>query len=410
MTDPVLEHRESLDFEEDRYAALKLIDWFNLERVQKAKFLIIGAGAIGNEVLKNLALLGLGNIFIYDRDKIEMSNLTRSILFRASDCNQLKAKTAARALRDINPDVRVQWRSGDVVTALGLGLIRRMDVIIGCLDNRKARYHINKKCYQAGRPWIDAGIGHLNGHVSVFQPPQGACYECAFAEDDYDQVSLSCNRLASRHAVEGKIPTTPTMASIVAGIQIQEALKLLEYANWQGRTLVGRKFIYDGRVNKVGVINLPRRQDCYAHHTIKPEQIIELPEARAAQTTVGQLLQLVQEHLGAGATLSLNFDLALSVSCKYCHQTKELLSPWDKLFSEDVCCPHCGREGVLDYGTDLINTINESQAHFAMLRDLPLSRIKIPPLDILMGTGADSTTAYFELTGDKQGLLGAFKE
>ena len=80
-----------LDFQNDRDATLKLIDWFNISRIQSAKVLVVGAGAIGNEVLKNLALLGIGNIFIFDRDTIEMSNLSRSILYRASDSGRPKA-------------------------------------------------------------------------------------------------------------------------------------------------------------------------------------------------------------------------------------------------------------------------------------------------------------------------------
>lgn len=408
MSNVPLEQKELLDFAEDRYAALKLIDWFNLSRVQKAKILVVGAGAVGNEVLKNLALLGVGNIFIYDRDTIEMSNLTRSILFRASDCGQLKAETAARALMSINPDVRVQWQNGDVRFDLGVGLIRRVDVVIGCLDNREARLHLNGKCYRAGRPWVDAGIGQLNGQVRAFKPPHGACYECSFTDEDYQQVVVPCNRLASVYAVEGKIPTTPTIAAIVAGVQVQEALKLLAYEDWCGRTLVGRELIYNGTVEDVSISSLPRRGDCPAHGTWEPGQIVELPTMTAAQTTIRQLLQAVQEHLGAGATLSLNFDLALGVSCSHCRRKNMLLKPVGKLFREDLLCPQCGREGLLDPANDLTAAINQAHPHYATLRDLPLAAVNIPPLEILTGIGADGSKAYFELSGDAEKLFSAF--
>jgi molybdopterin/thiamine biosynthesis adenylyltransferase len=408
MRDAALGQLEFLDFEEDRYAALKLIDWFDFKRVQRAKMLVIGAGAIGNEVLKNLALLGVGNIFIYDRDTIEMSNLTRSILFRASDRDQLKAETAARALVAINPDINVQWQNGDIRFDLGLGLIRRMDVVIGCLDNREARWSINGKCYRVSRPWVDAGIGQLNGQVRVYQPPEGACYECPFTADDYQQAVAPCNRLASLYTSQGKIPTTPTIASIVAGVQVQEALKLLAYDDWHGRTLVGQQFTYNGTVEDVSIAMLSRRADCPAHRTLEAELIVELPAATAAQTTFGQLMSAAQERLGAGATLLLNFDLALGVSCSYCRQRRELLRPVGKLFQEDLRCPRCAREGMLDPMNDLTARVNEAQAHYATLRDLPLAAINIPPLDILTGIGADGSKAHFELTGDKDKLLGAF--
>ena len=220
-----IEIESTLDFKNDRDATLKLIDWFEIDRVRAAKIMVVGAGAVGNEVLKNLALLGVGHIYIIDRDTIEMSNLSRSILYRASDNGKSKAKSAARAVRDINPNVNVIWQDGDIRLDVGLGLFRRMDVVIGCLDNRHARMAINRRSWKIDRPWIDAGIGVLNGQVAVFQPGEGGCYECSFTQKEYEQVTIPCNRLASLYAKEGKIPTTPMIASIVAAVQVQEALK-----------------------------------------------------------------------------------------------------------------------------------------------------------------------------------------
>jgi molybdopterin/thiamine biosynthesis adenylyltransferase len=369
---------------------------------------VIGAGAIGNEVLKNLALLGVGNILIYDRDTIEMSNLTRSILFRDVDRNQFKSETAANALAAINPDVRVHWQNGDVRCDLGLGTIRRMDLVIGCLDNRESRLSVNSKCYRVGRPWVDAGIGQLDGYVRVFRPPDETCYECSFTEEDYEQIAVPCNRLASIYASEGKIPTTPTIASIVGAVQVQESLKLLAAGKWEGRMLVGREFTFNGTVLEVSIAALPRREDCPAHHTLRSEDIIELKNATSSQTTFGDLLQSIQEHLGKGATLLLNFDLAVSVSCKYCAKTKMILKAVTKLFQEDLNCSHCGRDGLLDPMNDLIARINETHRHYETLRDLPLAEVGIPPLDILTAVGLDGRESCFELTGDEEELMKAF--
>jgi adenylyltransferase/sulfurtransferase len=408
MSDTSPEEKQLLDFAEDRYATLKLIDWFDIDDIQKAKFLVVGAGAVGNEVLKNLALLGIGNLFIYDRDIIEMSNLTRSILFSAGDNGHPKAQIAARAVKVINPDIRVQWQNGDVRWDLGIGLIRRMDVVIGCLDNSEARLNINSKCYSAGRPWVDAGIGTLNGQVRVFRPPLGACYECTFTDDDYAQMAMPCNRLASMYAVEGKIPTMPTIASIVAGVQVQEALKLLSYDDWHGRTLVGRQFSYNGSVEDVSIAQLPRREGCPNHRPPETRRFIELPTAMASQTTFGELVQAIENHLGAGSTLLLNFDLALSVSCAGCRRVKQLLRPLGKVFLEDLVCPRCGREGMLDPVRDVTTSINRVHPHYGVLQKMPLAAVSVPPLDILTGVGTCGSEAYFELTGDRENLLGTF--
>src|SRR6478736_2679494 len=100
----------------DRYSRLRLIRWWDQDRLRAAKILVVGAGAIGNEVLKNLALLGIGHSWIVDFDTIDDSNLTRSVLFRESDRGQSKARVAARAMREINPGIHVHAIHGNVLT------------------------------------------------------------------------------------------------------------------------------------------------------------------------------------------------------------------------------------------------------------------------------------------------------
>src|SRR4051794_17673400 len=100
----------------DRYSRLRLIGWWDQERLRAAKVLVVGAGAIGNEVLKNLAQVGIGQVWVVDLDEIEDSNLTRSVLFRRADRGKSKAIAAAAAMRDINPDVCVTPIHGNVMT------------------------------------------------------------------------------------------------------------------------------------------------------------------------------------------------------------------------------------------------------------------------------------------------------
>ncbi len=70
------------NLKKDRLGTFEFISWWEREKVQKAKVMVIGAGALGNEVIKNLSLMGVGNLFIVDFDKVEAANLSRSILFR----------------------------------------------------------------------------------------------------------------------------------------------------------------------------------------------------------------------------------------------------------------------------------------------------------------------------------------
>jgi hypothetical protein len=151
----------------DRLGTFEFISWWEREKVQRAKVMVIGAGALGNEVIKNLALMGIGNLFIVDFDKVEAANLSRSILFREGDNNRSKAEIAAARAKSINPDIHVQYMNGDVTSQLGLGIFRRMDVVIGCLDNREARLAVNRFCYWVNKPWVDGAIQELLGHARI---------------------------------------------------------------------------------------------------------------------------------------------------------------------------------------------------------------------------------------------------
>src|SRR5438309_2249636 len=91
---------------EGRFARFEAIKWWNQELLRNSRILVIGAGALGNEVIKNLSLLGVGHLVIVDMDRIEKSNLCRSVLFRQSDEGAFKSAVAARAARELYPEIR----------------------------------------------------------------------------------------------------------------------------------------------------------------------------------------------------------------------------------------------------------------------------------------------------------------
>ena len=187
------------DFEEDQYSRLRLIPWWNQDRLKTATIMVVGAGAIGNELIKNLTLLGIGRILVFDMDDIENTNLTRSILYRRCDVGRYKAEVAVERAMEINPDVKAKAFVSNIIDDVGLGVFRRMDVVLGGLDNREARLHINQSCYHVNRPWIDGAIEALNGFARVFVPGHGACYECTMTRNRLDanqQAEIMCSAYA----------------------------------------------------------------------------------------------------------------------------------------------------------------------------------------------------------------------
>ena len=202
---------------EDRFSRYRLIGWWDQEKLRSARVLVIGAGALGNEILKNMALLGFANIVVVDLDSIEASNLSRSILYRAADVGRRKADAAADAVRNIYPDARVHPITANVVHGLGLGLFAWADVVLAGLDNREARLWINRACWKMSKPWIDGAIEGINGVARVFLPGQAPCYECTLGETDWAILNkrMSCNLLALEMTPRAKSqPRLPSLPSL----------------------------------------------------------------------------------------------------------------------------------------------------------------------------------------------------
>lgn len=290
MSDTMILSRDELTQEEDRFQRFSLIGWWDQQKMRQAKILVIGSGALGNEIIKNLALLGIGNLFIADMDRIENSNLSRSILYRASNNGELKATTAAKAAKAIYPEMNVQAFNGNIVYDLGLGVFRWADVILAGLDNREARLSINRNAWKVNRPWIDGAIEQIDGCARVFVP-DGACYECTMSETDWELLNKrrSCNLLSRDEMTTGKTPTTPTISSIIAGVQCQEAIKLLHGME----TIAGKGFVFNGITCDSYLVDYQRKDDCFSHDT--PEQIISISN-RSDQTTIGEFLKSIQKN------------------------------------------------------------------------------------------------------------------
>lgn len=371
----------------DRYASFGFISWWEQARVRAATVMVVGTGALGNEVLKNLTLMGIGRLFIVDFDTVEPGNLGRSVLFRESDSGLRKAEVAARAVKSLNPDVAVQAFHGDVNHDLGLGVFRRMDAIAGCLDNREARLSLNRFCWQLGKPWVDGAIEALLGYARVFWPGRGACYECTLTNRDYELINLrrSCGLLARENLLQGKVPTTPTAAAIVGGIQTQEVLKILHGMEVQP----GVSYVFNGLTNDSYTTRLPVKEDCLSHDEL--DEIVELPEARADTATPADLLETARDRLERDARLFLGYDLVVALRCRRCGTDESLLKPLYSLAESEARCPTCGELKIPDVVSEF--TGEESLAY------QPLRSLGVPPLAILAAYDGERSLGL-ELTGD----------
>jgi adenylyltransferase/sulfurtransferase len=374
--------------DDDRYSRLRLISWWRQERLAAASVLVVGAGALGNEVMKNLALLGVGTIYLIDLDVVEASNLSRSVLFRSEDASQPKARVAACRAMELNPGITVVPMRGDVITDLGLGLFADVDIVIGCLDNREARLWVNRQCWKVGTPWIDAGIQEIQGVVKVFVPPDSACYECAMTERDYQLLNLrySCPLLKRDDILAGKVPTAPTIASMMAALQVQEALKVLHGLP----VAAGTAMVFNGVGNQFYTTKLPFREDCLSHETYpRPTEL-----ALGAASTAADVFAKARDGLKGPLSLALNHELVLGVDCPRCDWRAEIMRPRMKVRQAESLCPKCAEPGRPEF----TSTASEDSP----LSGRTLADLGVPPYDIVRVDGAAGSQFYL-LAGDRGG-------
>ena len=162
---------------EDVFARQHLIPGWQQSVLKRALILIVGIGALGNEVARLLAMAGIGRLILCDPDKVSRSNLSRTVLFRESDIGQPKARTAAGALGSLAPWTEVDARDAPLAAAVGLAELRDATLVAGCLDSRAARLQLSSRCQKAAVPLLDGGTSAWGGEVG-FYPPDGACYGC----------------------------------------------------------------------------------------------------------------------------------------------------------------------------------------------------------------------------------------
>ena len=325
----------SHDLEEDRFTRFRQINWWNQDKISSTKVLVVGAGAVGNEIIKNLALLGFRQIVIVDLDAIELSNLSRSVLYRPDDVGRDKAGTAAAAATALYEESTIHPISGNILHEVGLGVFDWADLVFAGLDNREARLWINRCAWKMNRPWVDGAIEGINGVARVFLPGQPPCYECTLGETDWAilEKRMSCNLLTREELLSGKTPTTPTVSSVIAGVQVQEGLKLLHDLP----VLAGKGFVFEGLNHTSYTIEYTENPDCLSHETYTDIQRLD---RSTTTTTPDDLLNYARSELDTNKVqLDFSRDVIHQLICPECGATEELFAPVGSVSATRGKCP-----------------------------------------------------------------------
>jgi hypothetical protein len=205
------------------------------------------------------------------------------------------------------------------------------------------------------------------------------------------EARRSCALLSRGEMEQGKVPTTPTTASIVAGIQVQEAVKYLHGLE----TISGQGFIFDGTFHQSYVVSYTRKADCPAHDADQP---VEPLSQKVASTRVGDLLDRARSDLGSEAIIELGRDLLRSLHCSACREDETVFASLGKITEARGRCPRCGepRTPAMFHSVD---------GRDSDLLEKTLGEIGIPAWDVVCGR-AGMEQRFYEFQGDSSLVLG----
>ncbi len=246
-----------------RHIILREIGGAGQQALLRARVLVVGGGGLGSPLIYYLAAAGIGTIGVVDDDVVGLSNLQRQILHRTADIDTPKVDSAARAVADLNPDVRLVAHRQRLTAGNAAGLIGGYDIVADGSDNFDTRFLLNDVCYALGKTLVSGAILRFDGQLSTFKAHLGAphpCYRCLFPAPPPPEMIPNC--------AEGGV--LGSLAGTVGALQATEVVKeILDL----GRSLSGRLLMHDALDMTFRTISVPKDPDCPLcgdHPTIKP--------------------------------------------------------------------------------------------------------------------------------------------
>jgi adenylyltransferase/sulfurtransferase len=376
--------------------------------------LVVGAGALGNEVIKNLALMGVGHLDIVDRDRVEASNLTRSVLFCTPDIphhievGTPKAEFAARRVAEINPDVAVTAHAVEVAD-LGAGLLRRATIIFSCVDNEMARLELGWIAARLDKPVVDGGLGLVNsssGMVSLFPGAEGPCYACRRGAERRRALLTElqgredpCSVKERRQQEEAVVPTTPVMASVVGAIQVETGVRHCLAPSAQAPADQGwsARITLSPRVS-LETFTFGRSTTCPLHEAeSQVRDVLEQPRRVSREWTAAQLLAEVGDR---GAYLQFDWPMTVRAACRTCGHAWEPMVRRARF--RGARCPACSSDDLAEVETLAGVAAGSPWAGRTLAAlGLPVGHIH----EVVLGTTPESPRRHVEVTGDWQAII-----
>ena len=241
-----------------RQIILKKIGAIGQKKLLRSSVLIVGAGGLGSPIAIYLAALGIGKIGIVDKDNVEISNLTRQIIFSTNDIKKQKSSIAISKLKKINPDIKLQSFSKKLTIKNINKIAKNFDLIVDGSDNFRTRFLINDYCLKSKKILVSGAISKFDGQVYTFNflKKKSPCLRCFIPNAPMDLDIDNCE-------YEGVLGT---LGGIIGSIQANEVVKEILKI---GETLCGYILIIDGLKLTFRKVKLNKRSGCYCNEKKK---------------------------------------------------------------------------------------------------------------------------------------------
>ncbi len=218
-----------------RHIILKEVGGPGQARLLNARVLVIGAGGLGSPIIMYLAAAGIGTIGAVDFDEVSLSNLQRQILHTTARVGMPKVESAARAVQELNSDVRIVQHNERLNAANALQLISQYDIVADGSDNFATRFLVNDAAFFAKKTLVSGALSQFDGQIATFKPYAAGdhpCYRCIYREPPPPGLAPSCAEAGILGALAG----------VVGSLQAVEVLKEVVGI---GESLSGKLVIYD---------------------------------------------------------------------------------------------------------------------------------------------------------------------
>lgn len=337
--------------------------------IPNLKILIVGVGAVGNEVAKDLVLQGLRYITLVDFDFVEDSNLSRTVLFRKEDIGKSKALAAAARLLEMaladNP--HIVGLHGNIMTDFGKGLFLDHDIVISCVDTLECRAFISDWCVRTNTPFFELGAEGFNVNIAFYAPADGyqqvsdgkvidklpssdglfpkplhpltVCLREEIGQGDFDGQRNSCFGFKVKDETLAKIPTIQSSSALAASLLSVELIKYLSGMD----TIRNKVLYYYGLRHQTLCCSYTPSKDCTIHQERIPICTLEV----TPEDTMGDILSKIQQQWG-GEPLMQVPPFVFSGHCAGCGKEIQVNKHVSEIYDDERWCDEC-RSRYEDY-------------------------------------------------------------